>query len=64
MFHFILDHGRLRDETLVSPSQVYFSKKPPATCSSSGDLNALSLRHILDAVSFIMFVGSYMDNSK
>ena len=53
--HGFLEHGRLRDDNIVSASKVYFSKHCPSEAqSSSNTIASLSLRHILDAVSMTL----------
>ena len=48
IFLFFIDHGRLRNEHVVSPSKIFFTKKLPP--SGPGSIPALSLHHVLDVV--------------
>ena len=53
-----LEHARTMNENTVSASPVYFGKNPPGEMSPSGPA-PVSLRHIVDAVSFTLIPWSF-----
>jgi len=55
-----IHHGRLRNDQIVTPSKVHFSKKEPTP--GAGGIPALCLRHILDVSPFTVSDATPMES--